>query len=140
MWTRSEKWCTFSSGLILDSFVFFLPVLSRLFYRLFPFFCFLISRPLSRNCFEYLVSLAWSRFDQFRMFYAFLNSPVFRGCRIFGSSKTPRHRNAWFDSGYSGLVVVGCLGRGTTTLHCTHHARSHMLKSEHLCLPPSLGL
>ena len=90
MWTRSEKWCTCSSGLILDSFVFFLSVLSRLFSRLFPFFCFLISRPLSRTCFEYLVSLAWSRFYQFPMFYAFLNFSVFRGCRIFGSSKTPR--------------------------------------------------
>ena len=27
-----------------------------------------------------------------------------------------------------GLVVVGWLGRGTTTLHCTHHALMHRLK------------
>ena len=47
------------------------PVLFRLFSRLFPFFCFLISRLLSRTCFESLVSLAWSRFYHFPMFYAF---------------------------------------------------------------------
>ena len=28
----------------------------------------------------------------------------------------------------NGMVVVGWLGRGTTTLHCTHHALSHRLK------------
>ena len=36
------------------------------------------------------------------------------------------------------MVVVGWLGRGTTTLHCTHHALSHRLKVLSLFLFPSL--
>ena len=34
-----------------------------------------------------------------------------------------------------GMVFVGWLGRGNTALHCTHHVLTHMLKSEHHCLP-----
>ena len=34
------------------------------------------------------------------------------------------------------MVFVGWLGRDNTTLHCTHHVLTRMLKSEHLC--PSL--
>ena len=36
------------------------------------------------------------------------------------------------------MVVVGWLGRGTTTLHCTHHALSHRLKVLSLFLLLSL--
>ena len=38
-----------------------------------------------------------------------------------------------------GWVFVGWLGRGNTTLHCTHHAR-HTCSSEHFSFPPSLAL
>ena len=33
-----------------------------------------------------------------------------------------------------GMVFVGWLGRGNTTLHCIHHVLTCMLKSEHLFL------
>ena len=36
---------------------------------------------------------------------------------------------SWFASRQTtGMVVVGWLGRASTTLHCTHHALSHRLK------------
>ena len=40
-----------------------------------------------------------------------------------------------------GAVVVGLLGRGSTTLHCTHHVLTHRLKDPSLFFfPPSLAL
>ena len=37
------------------------------------------------------------------------------------------------------MMVVGWLGRGTTTLHCTHHALTHGLKVLSLFFPSLPG-
>ena len=50
------------------------------------------------------------------------------GSRVERRRKFARERRAQAFRAEAGLVVVGWLGRDSTTLHCTHHVSTRRLK------------